>query len=451
MMDTLGTTATTARTTRLVVLGGGVGGLTATRKLDQLFGNRPNVEITLVSRDNFFQLSPLLFEACSGVLELRHCAQPVRPTLDHARFVEATVDSVDVDRRVVHVAAPGRDYEIPYDHLVVALGATTNMSIIPGSELARTFKTAADALLLRNHLIERFERADVETDSRRRGQLLTIVVIGGGLVGVELLGELTAFAEDILRYYPRIRRDEMRFHLFEVSDRLLAESTPALGEYATRVLTARGAELHTSTPVKAIEPGLVRVGDKAIEADTIVLAAGIVPSGAVGRIPVERDKRGRIVTEATAQSVSHPNVWAIGDCAAIPGPDGKPYPALAQHALREARAVARNIHAVVSRRPPSAFVYRSLGTMAAFGHADAAADVRGVHVTGFFAWWLRRTYYLFQMPRWDRRLRIALDWTVALFFRPDLTKVDLAPEYEREKRNCPAGALADRAASAAAR
>ena len=451
MTETLGSAGPTARTTRLVVLGGGIGGLAAARKLDDLFRHHPEVEVTLVSRDNFFQLSPLLFEACSGVLELRHCAQPIRPTLDRARFVEATVESVDVERRIVHAAAPGHAFEIPYDHLVVALGATTNMSVIPGSELARTFKTAADALLLRNHLIERFERADVETDPRRRQQLLTIVVIGGGLVGVELLGELTAFAEDVLRFYPRIRGDEMRFHLFEVSDRLLAESTPALGEYATRVLTARGAELHTSTPVQAIEQGLVRVGGNTIEADTIVLAAGIVPSAVVARIPVERNKRGRIVTDATAQSVSHPGVWAIGDCAAIPGPDGKPYPALAQHALREARAVARNIHAVVSRQPPGPFVYRSLGTMAAFGHADAAAEVRGLQFTGFFAWWFRRTYYLFQMPRWDRRLRIALDWTVALFFRPDLTKVDLAPEYEREKQNCPAGALADRAAPAAAR
>ncbi len=451
MTETLGTAGPTARTTRLVVLGGGIGGLAATRKLDDLFGNRPGIEITLVSRDNFFQLSPLLFEACSGVLELRHCAQPIRPTLDRARFVEATVESVDVERRIVHAAAARHDFEIPYDHLVVALGAMTNMSVIPGSELARTFKTAADALLLRNHLIERFERADVETDPRRRQQLLTIVVIGGGLVGVELLGELTAFAEDVLRFYPRIREDEMRFHLFEVSDRLLAESTPALGEYATRVLTARGAELHTSTPVQGIEQGLVRVGGNTIEADTIVLAAGIVPSAVVARIPVERDKRGRIVTDATAQSVSHPCVWAIGDCAAVPGPDGKPYPALAQHALREARAVARNIHAVVSRQPPRPFVYRSLGTMAAFGHADAAAEVRGLQFTGFFAWWFRRTYYLFQMPRWERRLRIALDWTVALFFRPDLTKVDLAPEFEREKQNCPAGALGDRAAPAAAR
>ena len=435
------TTASPAPT-RIVVLGGDVGGLAATRHLERLFGGRSGTEIVLVSRDNFFLLTPLLFEACSGVLELRHCAQPIRPCLRRARFIEATVEGVDVERRVVRaVAAEGGVHELSYDHLVVALGATTNTALIPGSQHARTFKTVADALLLRNHMIERLERADVETDPRRRRQLLTVVVIGGGLVGVELLGELTAFADDVLRYYPRIRRDELRFHLFELGERLLPESTPHLAAYAARVLRARGAELHTSTPVQAIEPGVVRSRDDVIEADTIVLAAGITPSAVASAIPVERDRRGRIVTDATMRSVSHPQVWALGDCASIPGPDGRPYPALAQHAIREARVVARNIHAVTVGRAPTRFVYRALGTMAAFGHTRAAAEVRGLHLTGFPAWWMRRTYYLFQMPRWDTRLRIALDWTIALFFRPDLTKVDLAVEREQERRNCPAGTL----------
>jgi len=429
--------------TRVVVLGGGVGGLAAARELERRFGRQAPVEITLVSRDNFFLLSPLLFEACSGVLELRHCAQPIRPCLRRARFIEATVQGVDVERRVVHAAAAeGGVHEVPYDHLLVALGATTNTSLIPGSTHARTFKTVADALLLRNHVIERFERAEVATDPRRRQQLLTTVVIGGGLVGVELLGELTAFADDVLRYYPRIRREELRFHLFEVGERLLPESTPRLAAYAARVLRARGAELHTSTPVQAIAPGSVRSREALIEADTVVLAAGIVPSAVVSTIPVERDRRGRIVTDPTMRSVSHPEVWAIGDCASIPGPDGAPYPALAQHAVREARAVARNVHAVTTGRPARAFVYRMLGTMAAFGHTRAAADLRGIPLTGFPAWWMRRTYYLFQMPRWDTRLRIALDWTVSLLFRPDLTKVDLAVEQEQERRNCAAGAVA---------
>jgi len=425
------------------VLGGGVGGVAAARHLDRYLARRSDVEVTLVSRDNFFLLSPLLFEACSGVLELRHCAQPIRPCLRHARFIEGTAEDIDVERRVVRVVASEEGvHELPYDHVVIALGAMTNVDLIPGSEHARTFKTVADALMLRNHVIERLERADVETDVQRRRQLLTIVVVGGGLVGSELLGELTAFVHDALRYYPRIRRDELRFRLLEAGDRLLPESTPFVAKYAEKVLRRRGAELKTSTPVQAIEPGVVRWKDGAIEADTIVLAAGIVPSAVAAAAAVERDPRGRIVTDATMRSVSHANVWAIGDCAAVPGPDGKPYPALAQHAVREARCVAQNIRAVVERRAPKPFRYRTLGTMAAFGHTRAAADVRGLELTGFIAWWMRRTYYLLQMPRWDTRVRIALDWTVSLFFRPDLTKVDLAPEREQERRNSPAGGSA---------
>jgi NADH:ubiquinone reductase (H+-translocating) len=434
--------------TRIVVLGGGVGGLAAARHLDRHFPRRSDVEVTLVSRDNFFLLSPLLFEACSGVLELRHCAQPIRPCLRHARFIEATAEHVDVERRVVRVlASEGAVHELPYDHVVIALGATTNVDLIPGSEHARTFKTVADALILRNHVIERLERADLETDARRRRQLLTVVVIGGGLVGVELLGELTAFVHDQLRYYPRIRRDELSFQLFEAGDRLLPESMPFVARYAEGVLRRRGAEIQTATPVQAIGPGFVRWKDGTIEADTIVLAAGIVPSAVAAAAGVERDRRGRIVTDATMRSVSHPNVWAIGDCAAIPGSDGMPYPALAQHAVREARRVAQNIRAVIGRRAPKPFVYRSLGTMAAFGHTRAAADVRGLELRGFIAWWMRRTYYLFQMPRWDTRVRIAVDWTVSLFFRPSLTKVDLAPEREQERRNAPAGGSPTRASA----
>ena len=243
-----------AETIRIVVIGGGVGGLAAARHLDQLVGHRPGVEVTLVSRDNFFLLSPLLFEACSGVLELRHCAQPIRPCLRRVRFIEGTVEGVDVARRKIRVGVPeGDPLELTFDHLVVALGAWTNMSIIPGSEHARTFKTVADALLLRNHLIERLERADVEPDPVRRGKLLTTVVIGGGLVGTELLGEISAFMRDERRYYPGIRAGELQFHLFEAGERLIPEAKPFLAAYAERILRGRGATLRTSTPVVAIE------------------------------------------------------------------------------------------------------------------------------------------------------------------------------------------------------
>ncbi len=417
---------------RVIVLGGGFGGVATVRHLERALRSRTDVDVTLVSRENFFVLTPLLFEACTGRLELRHCAQPIRAALRRARFIEATVQGVDVQRQIVRAVVPeGGTYDLPYDHLAVALGASTNEQLIPGSSNAFTFKTMADALVLRNHLIEQFERADAEPDSTKRRGCLTVVVIGGGLVGVELLGELTAFADDVLRFYPRISRDEIRFRLFEAGPRILPEIDGTLAAVATRVLQWRGADLRVATPVRSIEAGHVHLGNETIEAGTIVLAAGIVPSVIAGAIPVVHDQRGRIAVDETMRSRSHPQVWALGDCAAIPGPGGHPYPALAQHTVREARQLARNIQAAIDGRVPAPFVYQPLATMASLGHTRAVARVFGVHLTGFAAWWVRRTYYLFQMPRWDRRLRIVLDWTVALFFRPDITKVELRVEREQ--------------------
>ena len=417
---------------RIVVLGGGFGGVATVRHLERILRRHSDVEITLVSRENFFVLTPLLFEACSGRLELRHCAQPIRAALQRARFVEATVESVDLERQLVRAVPSGGDaHRLPYDHLVVALGASTNDGLIPGSSSALTFKTMADALVLRNQLIECFERADAAADATERRECLTIVVIGGGLVGTELVGELTAFADDVLRFYPRIRRDEVCFRLFEAGARILPEIDAKLAAIAARVLERRGVVVQASTAVRSIEKGRVLLENDTIGAATIVLAAGIVPSAVASAIPVVRDQRGRIAVDATMRSRSHPQVWALGDCAAIPGPDGRPYPALAQHAIREARHLAENIGAVIDGRAPSAFMFRSLGTMASLGHTRAVALVFGVRLTGFLAWWLRRTYYLFQMPRWDRRLRIVLDWTVALLFRPDITRVDLRVERDQ--------------------
>jgi NADH:ubiquinone reductase (H+-translocating) len=419
---------------RIVVLGGGFGGVATVRHLERVLRRRTNVEITLVSRENFFVLTPLLFEACSGRLELRHCAQPIRAALRRARFIEATVESVEVERQLVRAVAPEGDaYDLPYDHLVVALGASTNDRLIPGSSNALTFKTMADALVLRNHLIGRFERADAAADAAKRRGCLTVVVIGGGLVGVELVGELTAFADDVLRFYPRIRRDEVRFRLFEGGPRILPEIDAKLAATAARVLQRRGVDIQVSTAVRSIEAGRVRLENDTIDAGTIVLAAGIVPSAVASAIPVARDQRGRIAVDATMRS-SHPQVWALGDCAAIPGPDGRPYPALAQHTVREARHLACNIRAAIDGRAPSPFMFRPLGSMASLGHTRAVARVFGVRLTGLVAWWVRRTYYLFQMPRWDRRLRIVLDWTVALFFRSDITRIDLRVEREQVKQ-----------------
>lgn len=427
--------------TRIVVLGGGFAGVITTRRLEKLVGKRRDIEIVLVSRDNFFLITPLLFEACSGTLELRHCSQPIRPFLTRARFIEATVDRIDLDGRTVSLTVPeGTMQDLAFDHLVLALGAKTNERLIPGSSQAFTFKTIADAIVLRNHLIERFERADVETDPERKRQLLTVVVIGAGLVGTELTGELTAFVDEIVRWYRNIRRDDVRFYLIEAGPRILGEVDPPLAAHAANVLTKRGVNIRTQTPVKSIDQGRVTMADEIVDASTIVLSAGIEPNPLVAALPVEKDRHGRIIVEATMRSASRPSIWGLGDCAAIPDPSGKPYPSLAQHAVREAKALAHNIARVLRGEQPRPFVYSQLGVMAALGHFQAIGRVTGIPLTGFPAWWTWRTYYLFQMPRWSRRIRIMIDWTVALFFRPDIVKVDLAVESRQLERACAAGA-----------
>jgi NADH dehydrogenase len=415
--------------TRIVILGGGFGGVYTARHLEQLCRDRPNVEIVVVSRDNFLVMTPLLFEVCSGALDMRHCSFPIRAFLRTTRFAEATVQGIDLDRRVVHLASAGERAELAYDHLVLALGSMTNRVMIPGSEHAFTFKTLADALLLRSHVLERFERADVERDPGRKRRLLTFVIIGGGLVGVELFGELTAFADGIMPLYKHINRDEVRFILLQAGDRLMPEIDPKLATYGTGVLRGRrGADVRTHVRVQAIEPGKVHLPDETIEAETIILAAGIVPNPVVASLPVEKDKRGHIVVAGTMRCPSRPEVWALGDCAFIPAPDGKPYPNLAQHALREAKALARNICAVLDGEPPQPFVYATLGMMGSLGHSKAFGQLLKVRVHGALAWFVRRTYYLLQMPGWSRRLRIMIDWTFALLFRPDVVKVSLDSE-----------------------
>ncbi len=414
---------------RILILGGGFGGVYTARHLEGLVKHQSDVEIVLVSRDNFLLMTPLLFEVFSGTLDLRHCSFPLRAFLQRTRFVEAAVRGIDLERRVVRLGVPGEDAEVAYDQLVLALGARTNRVMIPGSQHAFTFKTLADALLLRNHVIERFERADVEPDRERKRQLLTFVIVGGGLVGVELFGELTAFVDGIVPLYKKVNRDEVRFFLLQGGERIMPEIDPTLAAYGAGVLASRpGVQIRTKTVVRAIEHGKVHLPDETIEADTIVLAAGIVPNPLVAGLPVAKDKRGHITVDGTMRCQSKPEVWAIGDCASIAAPDGKPYPNLAQHALREAKALAKNLVSALNGQPPQPFVYDTMGMMGSIGHKKAFGQLLKVKVRGIHAWFIRRTYYLLQMPGWGRRLHIMMDWAFALLFRPDIVKISLDSE-----------------------
>jgi NADH dehydrogenase len=417
------------RKQRIVIVGGGFAGVATARHLERLSRRRPDVEIVLVSRDNFVVMTPLLFEIFSGTLDMRSCSLPVRAFLRSTRFVEASVESIHTEARTVRLASDGQTKELRYDQLVVALGSKTNRDLIPGAAHAFTFKTVADALLLRNHVIERFERADVETNPERKSQLLTFVIIGGGLVGVELLGELTSFVDGIKHFYSHVGRDDVHFVLLQSADRIMPEVDPALAAYGQQALVSRpGVEVRTNAQVRAIEPRKIHLGGEAIAADTIVLAAGVIPSPVVSALLVPKDNRGRILVDPTMRSRSHPEVWAIGDCASIPGPDGRPYPSLAQHALREAKALAVNVFGVLNNQPPKPFVYHMLGMMGSLGRCNGFGQFFKIRLHGFPAWFIRRTYYVSQMPGWRRRLRIMIDWTFGLLFRPDIFKVGLDSE-----------------------
>ncbi len=427
--------------TRIVILGGGFGGVYTAVHLEKLCKDRQDIEIVLISRDNFLLMTPLLFEVCSGTLDFRHCSFPIRAFLNTTRFAEANVEGVDLQRRVVHLSAPAETAELGYDQLVLALGGMTNRGMIPGSEHAFTFKTLADALVLRNRLIDRFERADATVDSDFKRKLLTFVIIGGGLVGVELLGELTALVDGIMPLYKHIDRDQVRFILLQGSDRIMPEIDPELAAYGARVLGGRrGVDIQTHTRVQAIEPGKVRLQGEVIEAETIILAAGIVPSPVVAGLPVEKDSRGHILVAATMQCPTLPDVWAVGDCASIPAADGRPYPNLAQHALREAKVLSRNLLAALDGRPLQPFVYDNLGMMGSLGHCQAFGQLIKVRVRGSLAWFVRRSYYLLQMPGMVRKLRIMIDWTFGLLFSPDIVKISLDSEPEWLERRGATGA-----------
>jgi len=416
---------------RIVILGGGFAGVLAARRLERLCRHRNDVEITLISRDNFLLMTPLMFEACTGTLELRHCSVAIRTFLRRTRFIEGIVQKIDLDRRITMATwgETGAVHEVPYDQLVLALGAVTNTRQIPGSDLALPFKSLADVIVLRNHLIECLERADVETDAELRKRLLTLIVIGGGFVGSEVFGELTAFMDEIVRYYPRVKREEMQLVLVQAGERIMPEVPPSLAEYAAKTLLRRpGVRIMTQTMVQSIEPGRVHLKDQTIEGETIVLSAGILPSPVVADLPLPRDKHGHLVVESTMRCKDRPEIWAVGDCASIPDSAGKPYPKLAQFAMRQATTLADNIFASLENRPPVPFEFKMLGLMAALGHFKGLGTVMGIRIRGFFAWWLRRTYYLSVMPRWPQRIRIVADWTIALFFRPDISKVDLGRE-----------------------
>jgi NADH dehydrogenase len=426
---------------RIVIVGGGFAGVAAARALRSLRkGER--AEITLVSRQNFMLFTPMLPEAAVGSIELQHIMQPLRAELRvnggtrrGSHFELGDAIGVDLERRTVSVRHPlTHDVRlIEYDELVLALGATDSTMGVPGVErFTVPLKTIGDAEIVRSRVIGALEVTAKTNDLLERDRLSRFVVVGGNFTGVELAGELQAFLHSILRYYPGIDPASVEVVVVESSDRLLGHLPEKFGKYAASVLRKRGTRLVLGREVNAVDPHGVELKDgERIESATVIWAAGVAPSPLAKQLGIKTNEHGAIETGGDFAVAGTPHVWAVGDCAAVPRPQGGTYAPLAQNAIREGKLLAANIRARLGGKPTKNFRYSELGQMASLGHRNAVVELPGGRMlTGALAWFAWRTYYLGRLPGWNRRTRVALDWTLALAFPPETARLPLVDKGE---------------------
>jgi len=427
-------------TKRIVILGGGFAGMRTAACLEEQLREHPSVAITLVSETNALLFTPMLAEVAGSSLDASHISPPLRTSLHRTQFIRGRAEAIDLDRRIVTVggAAAGANSsprEFPYDHLVLALGAVSNYLGMENIEkLAFNFKSLFDAIRIRNHIIEMFERADREPDPSIRAPLLTFVIAGGGFAGVELAGAINDFAHGILADYPGLRPEELSTVLVHSRDRILPELSESLARYAQRKMEARGVQFRLETRLTDAQPGVVILSGGVIHAATLVWTAGTAPNPLVQSLPIEKDKRGAAVVEQTLAVPGRAGVWALGDCAAVnDSKTGKPCPPTAQFALREAEVLANNIRADLTGRPRQPFHFDSLGALCVVGHQTACAELtvpfargRTMRFSGLLAWVMWRGVYLSKLPGLERKIRVLIAWTIELFFPRDIVQtIDL--------------------------
>lgn len=413
--------------TRVVILGGGFAGVGVAEHLERKFGADPSVEFTLVSDTNALLFTPMLPEVAASSLEPTHISSPLRTSLRRTTVVRKRVDGIDPERRKVLLAPTGSSgcEELAYDHLVLAVGAVSNYHGMESLEdEAFDFKTLSDAIRIRNHVIEMFERADREPDPEVRRPLLTFVVAGGGFAGAELAGALNDFVRGMLVHYPNVPEEEVRIIVLHSRERILPELSESLAAYALERMKERGVEFKLETRVADARRGVVVLdSDEEIQANTLVWTAGTAPNPLLQDLAVEHDKRGAVVVDDNLAVAGHEGLWAAGDCAAVTDArTGEPCPPTAQFALHQAHTLAHNIHAGVRGRPLKPFHYRGLGTLCVVGHQTACAEIRGVRFSGLLAWMMWRAIYLGKLPGLERKTRVFVDWNMELFFPRDIVQ-----------------------------
>jgi NADH:quinone reductase (non-electrogenic) len=413
------------RRTRILLVGGGYVGMYTALELDKRLGRR--AEVTVVNPENFMMYQPFLPEVASGNIEPRHVVVPLRQVLRRARIVVGEVTEIAHDRKTATVRTDdGEAFELGYDVVVVGAGSRSRVLPVPGlAERGIGFKSVAEAIYLRNHVIARLDEAAEARDADRRRAALTFVFVGGGYAGVEAMAELEDMARAAMRYYPQIRREDMRWVLIEAAGTILPEIGPDLAAYVRRHLEERGIRVLLETRLESAEGGVMKLSSgETFAADTLVWTAGVRPEPVAQRSGFPLDERGRIVVDEYLRVRGVEGAWAAGDNAAIPDlVTGATAPPTAQHALREARRLGRNIAATLSGGRLEPFRHRNLGQLASLGRYKGAAKVLGVRITGFPAWWLHRSYHILMMPTLSRKSRIVADWTVGLLFPRDIVQL----------------------------
>ena len=409
----------------VVIAGGGFGGARAARVLERLMPKQ-SARLILVNDVNFQLYTPFLPEAAAGTLEPRHVVTPLREMLSRTYLRLGAIDAHDPEARTVELRShDGESEQLRYDQLLLALGSVSRTLPVPGlAEHGIGFKSLADAIWLRNHVVATLEAANATEDPARREQMLTYVFVGGGYAGLEALAELQDFAADAMDFYPRARLHGMRWILVEATGRVLPEIDEALADYALRELRGRGIDIRLGTTLEEVtEDSATLSTGETLPTRTVVWTAGVTPHPSLRNLSVPLDERGRVPVDEFLRVRGMDAVWAIGDCAAAPDPRGGTTPPTAQHAVRQGPVAARNIAAelgIGKRRP---FAYRGNASFVNLGRYKAVGRIGQRTFRGFPAWWLARTYHMSQIPGTARKVRAVIDWTASLPFRRDISDV----------------------------
>ena len=449
---------------RIVILGGGFGGVSVLKKLQDNFQTDVRVDITMVSKENYMLFTPMLHEVASGMLETRHIVTPVRTFCKRSRFYAATVESIDLQRKQVLIRSSSASTMPPetndsvdrainfrsldYDYLVIAVGSETKFfGMSDVQKFALTVKNLNDAIIMRNHIIYLLEQADqipvsnisANNIARKRelqSKLLTIVVVGGGFAGVETAGEINDFIRDSAReYYHNIDSENIRVVIVQSGKRLLPEMGEKLAEFALQKLRNSDVEVIIGSRVIGATEDIVKLNDGTeIPTKTIIWSGGVSPTSLITSLTCEHEiKSGRILVDKYLQLPDYKGVYAIGDCAFITDPNtGTPYPPTAQHAIREGLTVAKNINADIKEKSDlkERFDYKTKGMMATVGKRSGVGDLFGIHLQGFSAWWIWRNYYLVNLPTIQKKVRVLADWVLDIFFKRDVTMLKAFTEKE---------------------